>query len=89
MTDAFNNKEYLTTTELAEVLGISRIAVFQKIQEGLIPAKQSGRNYLIAKKDVEHLTHGVLRSEDKDQISAAVKKTVEEYGETLRLLGKE
>ena len=34
------NKKYISTLELANLLGISRIAVFKKIQKGEIKAKK-------------------------------------------------
>lgn len=83
------DKKYLTTTELAHLLGISRVAVFQKIKSGDIPAKKHGRNFLIAKENVKHLLSQELTDEEKRKIDMAVDKVVDEYGETLKLLGKE
>lgn len=40
-------KAYLSIPEYARRLGISRIAVFKKVKQGLIPAKKVGRNYVI------------------------------------------
>ncbi len=82
------NKEFLTTTELAELLGISRIAVFKKIKSGAIKAEKVGRNYVIRKKDLGFILGQILSKKDKSEIEKAVKKVVKEYGETLRLLGK-
>ncbi|MEK7659025.1 MAG: helix-turn-helix domain-containing protein [Patescibacteria group bacterium] len=45
-------KEFYTTKELAELLGISRVAVFNKIKKGDIKAQKMGRNFVIFKKDV-------------------------------------
>jgi excisionase family DNA binding protein len=47
------SKEFYTTKELAELLGISRVAVFNKIKKGDIKAQKMGRNFIIFKKDVE------------------------------------
>jgi len=74
-------KTFLSTQELAKKLGISRVAVWKRIKKGQIKAIQAGRNFII---DEENLT---LKS--KKEIEKAVKKTVAEYGETLRLLGEE
>lgn len=46
------SKEFYTTKELAELLGISRVAVFNKIKKGDIKAQKMGRNFVIFKKDV-------------------------------------
>ena len=45
-------KEFYTTAELAEILGISRVAVFNKIKKGEIKALKMGRNFVIFKKDI-------------------------------------
>lgn len=83
------NKEFVTTSELATILGISRIAVFKKIKKGQIKAIRAGKNFLIPKESIPEVLGRVLSEADKREIEAAVKKTVQEYAETLRLLGKE
>ena len=83
------DKKYYSTTEVAEILGISRIAVYQKIQNGQIRAEKYGHDFLIPKSELESILGVKLDSEDKKEIEKAVKKTVEEYGETLKMLGKE
>lgn len=45
-------KEFFTTAELAEVLGVSRITIFNKIKKGEIKAQKMGRNFVIFKKDL-------------------------------------
>jgi excisionase family DNA binding protein len=83
------NKEFLTIAELAKILGISRIAVFKKVQNGQIKAMKIGRNYAIPKKSLCFILGKSLSSRQKSRIDAAVAKTVREYGETLKLLGRE
>jgi len=46
------SKEFYTTKELANLLGISRIAVFNRIKKGTIRAQKMGRNFVIFKKDL-------------------------------------
>jgi excisionase family DNA binding protein len=82
-------KIFLSTSEAAKLLGISRIAVFKKIKSGAIKAKKVGRNFVIAKEELPDILGETLTPRKKQLIEAAVKKTVEEYGETLRLLGQE
>ncbi len=82
------NKRVMSTTELGKILGISRIAIFKKIKKGQIRAVKAGRNYAISCKDVPILSKKTSK-EKKWIIEQAVKKTVSEYGETLRLLGRE
>ena len=80
-----SNKKFLSTTQVAALLGISRISVFNKIKKGEIKAIKVGRNYIIETDDVigENLTE-----EEKRNISVAVDRTVSEYGEVLRKLGR-
>ena len=82
------DKKFLSTTELAKILNISRIAVYKKIKNGQIKAMQVGRNFVIDKRNLGGILDDKLTEKQKLEIEKAVKKTVKEYGETLRLLGK-
>lgn len=82
-------KEFLSTSETAKILGISRVAVHKKIKKGEIKATKVGRNYVIAKKDLGGVLESVLSPQSKKELTEAVRKTIREYGETLRLLGRE
>ncbi len=86
---AMENKKFLSTAEVAKILGVSRIAVFKKIQSGDIKARKVGRNYVIESADLSAVLGVVLSPERKKQIEKSVDKTVREYGEALRMLGKE
>lgn len=83
------DKKYISATEAAKILGISRTAVFKKIQNGVLKAQKVGRNYIIAHNELNLVLGGELTDERKKDIEASVEKTVKEYGEALRLLGKE
>ena len=84
---------YISVAELAKMLGISRIAVFKKIKKGQILAEKIGRSYAISMEHVSDIVGSaktqVLTEIQKEEIKKAVEKVVKEYGETLRLLGKE
>lgn len=84
---------FVSVAELAKMLGISRIAVFNKIKKGQIPAEKIGHSYAISMEDVSYIIHGneitALTEDKKNEIKEAVEKVVKEYGETLKLLGKE
>lgn len=84
---------YISIAELSKMLGISRIAVFKKVQKGQIPAEKIGRSYAISMEHVAEIINGAdsggLTESKKVEIKQAVEKVVREYGETLRLLGKE
>jgi excisionase family DNA binding protein len=82
-------KEFITIPQLAKILGISRIAAYKKVKKGQIKAVRIGRNFAIPQKQIASILGKTLRSEDKKQIDEAVKKTVKEYGRTLKLLGAE
>jgi excisionase family DNA binding protein len=82
--------EYLTIPELAEIMSISRIAVYNRVKSGKIKAIRIGRNYAIPREEVLEkagdITGKTLSESQKRLIEKAVRKTVEEYGEVLRLL---
>lgn len=82
-------KEFFSTIEIAKLLGISRVAVFKKIKSGEIKAKKIGRNFIIEKKELPEILGTALSERKKKQIEESIKKTIEEYGQTLKLLGKE
>jgi len=81
------NKRFISTIELAKILGVSRIAVYKRIKSGKIKAKKIGRKFMIDKKDLGGILGKKLTTQQKSEIEKAVKKTVKEYGETLKLLG--
>lgn len=87
-----SNKKFLSTIELAQILGISRIAVFNKIKNGQINAQKIGRNFIISKKEadrIQNLDSSELDNKTKQIIKKAVNKTIKDYGEALKMLGKE
>ena len=81
--------EFITIPQLAKILGISRIAVYRKVKNGQIKAVRIGRNFAIDRKYILNILGKTLSQEDKKQIDDAVKKTIKEYGQTLKLLGLE
>ncbi len=83
------NKEFITIAELAKILGISRIAVYKKVKKGQIKAIKIGKAYAIQSERLPSILGEFLSPKQKQQIEQAVAKTVKEYGETLRLLGRE
>jgi excisionase family DNA binding protein len=83
------DKKLFSTGEAAKLLGISRIAVFKKIKKGQIKAQKIGSHFFIAKEDLSEVLGSVLAEKNKKEIKKAVDKTISDYGETLRLLGKE
>jgi len=82
-------KGYITIPQLAKFLGITRIAVYKKVKKGQIKAVKIGRNFAIPEEYIADILGNALRKEDKERIDKAIRRTVKEYGETLRLLGRE
>ena len=81
--------EYISISQFAKILGVSRIAIYKKIKKGQIEATRIGRSYVIPRKYLTDITGKTLSEKDKKIIDEAVKKTFKEYGEVLKLLGRE
>lgn len=81
--------EYISISQFAKILGVSRIAVYKKIRKGQIEAIRIGRSFAIPKKYLTDVIGKTLSKKDKEIIDKAVKKTFKEYGEVLKLLGRE
>ena len=47
--------EFLSVSQLAKLLKISRVAVLKRINRGAIKAIKVGPNFIIKKKDIKHL----------------------------------
>jgi excisionase family DNA binding protein len=83
------DKKYLSTAELAKLIGVSRIAIFKKIKNKQIKAEKIGRNYVIPVEEFWSFLGTFVSESKKQEMDALVKKAVEEYGDTFRRLGKE
>jgi excisionase family DNA binding protein len=88
ISEPMTTEKYITIPELAKLLGVSRIAIYNRVKKG-IPAKKIGRNYVITDKTVADILGGEVTAKERELIDAAVDRTVREYGEVLKLLGKE
>jgi len=78
----------ISTNEAAKILGISRVAVFKKIQQGKIKAEKIGRNFAIDKV----LLIGSINEIDalrKKEIVKVVSDVLKDYGDVIKRLGKE
>jgi len=83
------NERYLTIPELAKLLGVSRIAIYNRVKKGQIPASKIGKTYIIKDQTIANILGKEVTRSGKKWIDAAVRKTVQEYGEVLKKLGKE
>jgi len=84
-----NKNEYFSIPQLAKILGLSRIAVYRKVKKGQIKAMKIGRVYAIPKDYIVGILGKALKEKDKQEIEIAVRRTMKEYGEVLRLLGRQ
>lgn len=82
-------KEFITIPELARLLGVSRITVYNRVKKGQIPATRVGRIYVITDRTTREILGRRLSARARKQIDAAVRRAVEEYGEVLKRLGRE
>lgn len=88
--EKIENKAYFTTSEVAQLLGVSRITVFNYVKKGLIKASKVGKTYLIPRKEVLRLVDiGHLTKERQEEIGREVDFIVKKYGEALKKLGEE
>ena len=83
------NEEYITIPQLAEILGVSRITIYNRVKNGEIKAIRIGRIYAIPKKFLSEILGETLNAKTKKLIDEAVRKTVREYGDVLIKLGNE
>ena len=83
------SERQVTIPQLAEMLGISRIAVYKKVKAGQIPAAKVGRVYVISDRTVNDVLQKALRPRDKQRVDRVVKKVVRDYGDVLKRLARE
>jgi excisionase family DNA binding protein len=81
-------EKFISTTDLAEILGISRSAVHKKIKNGEIEVVRVGRSYLVPRSSIPGLSTRITKRQ-REIISKAVHRTAVEYGEVLERLGRE
>ena len=81
--------ELLSTSQVAKILKISRIAVFKKIKNGEIKADKIGRNYVIHRDEVSKALGLIIGEKRKKEIDEIIKRGIKDYGEVFKKLGKE
>ena len=84
-----SKEKYITIPELARLLGVSRIAIYNRVKKGDIPATRIGRTYVVTDKTIANILGKKVTAKGKKRIDAAVYKTVKEYGEVLKQLSRE
>ena len=78
----------LSTSEVAGILGISRVSVFKRIKSGRLAAHKVGGTYVVEASELK-LRYGGLTPRSKRRIRSAVRKVLGEYGDVIRRLGSE
>ncbi len=89
MQNKTKNKEFFTTRELADLLNLSRITIFNWIKKGKIKAQKVGKSYIIPRSELRDFLSEELSAKKKAEIDKGVRRAITEYGETLKKLGKE
>jgi len=90
MVKEFKDKTLFSTLEVANILGVSRVTVFNRIRSGEINALKVGRAYLISKEELNrYLGKEELTEERKQEISQNIDLILSEYGNALKMLGNE
>ncbi|MDI6450144.1 helix-turn-helix domain-containing protein [Anaerobaca lacustris] len=79
----------ITIPKLAELLGISRIAVYNQVRAGKIAATKVGRIHVINDRTVQQVLRKRVGALDKQRVDQAVRKVVRDYGEVLKRLARE
>lgn len=82
-----DKKDIFSVTEVAKLMGISRTHVLRKIESGEILATKVGNSYIIKKDDLPGIYRRITEK-DKRDVETAVNKTLADYEEVIRRLGK-
>ena len=79
----------MTVPQLAEAMGLSRVAVHRRVKKGQIRAKRIGHSYIISSEEVSRVLRTRLSAADRAKIDKAVRHVVAEYGQLLKRLSRE
>lgn len=82
------DQKYVSVREAATLLGISRVHVLRLIHAGKLPAQKIGHAYAINRNDIGGI-YKQISSKEKAVVQKAIEKTLKEYGDVIRRLGKE
>lgn len=82
-------KKYYSTTEVSQILRVSRIAVFNRIKTGKLKAEKVGRNYIVHHNDLLEALGKSVGEEKKQNIDKALTRALHQYEETFKKLGRE
>ena len=80
---------YTTIPQLAKMLNLNRVTVFNWVKLGKIKATKVGGTWIIDDPEVSRILEGKLTKKQEQDIKAAVKTAVKEYGELFKRLSRE
>lgn len=83
------DQRHYSTAQVARILRLSRVGVFNRIKKGKIVAEKVGRNYIISHENLLEALGQSIGKEKKDNIEKALEKALREYGEVFKKLGRE
>lgn len=89
LTNMAKDKQFLTVIQAAKAMNMTRAAVYKKIRNGQIDVENIHGRFLIPAEGIDVHQSGALTDKGRGEIDKSVAKVVKEYGETLKLLGKE
>ena len=82
-------KNMYSTSEVANILHLSRVEVFRKIKAGKIKAEKIGRNYIIPYESIEDILGTTIGTHKRKEIEDVIDKALKEYGDAFKKLSKE
>ncbi len=83
------NKKQYSAPEVANILGVSRITVFNRIRSGKIKAEKIGRNYIISYDDLLEALGKSIGKQKREDIEKALDEASKQYREVFKKLSEE
>ena len=80
-------KKLLSVSEVASIMGFSRTHVLRKIKSGELDAQKIGKSYVVSSSSLPGIYQPITPT-SKKQIEKAVEKTMRDYGDVIRKLGR-
>ena len=83
------NKDFYSTAEVAQILNISRVSVFNRIKKGKLKAAKVGRNFIVSHEELLEALGDKIGPAKKEQIEHAISRAMKDYKEVFERLAKE
>lgn len=82
-------KHFISVAEAARIIGVSRVQIWRLIKNGDIPAAKVGRSYVIDARELGYTgIYKKITPKQKQEVDKAVSRTVKQYGDVLKKLGR-